>query len=156
MQKFKLYEATYRDTISGKTVRTKVFSASFQEAEKEAKRLIRSFALKSNDSEQQPFELVSISEFSDRSDEKPMGIVRTMDDLGRIVIPKEVRHSVGVKEGDALDITFSGRTIMLNPVCDDPLDQVEVAISKLAGCSILKQDLQKRIAEYKRNGREEK
>lgn len=156
MSNFKLYEATYRDTMSGKTVRTKVFSASFQEAEKEAKRLIQSFALGSNNSEQQPFELVSISEFPEQSDERPMGIVRTMDDLGRIVIPKEVRHSVGVKEGDAIDITFSGRTIMLNPVCNDPLNQVEVAISKLTGCSILKQDLQKRIAEYKRNGREEK
>jgi hypothetical protein len=45
---------------------------------------------------------------------------------------------------------------MLNPVCDDPLDRVEVAISKLTGCSILKQDLQKRIAEYKRKERTEK
>ena len=155
MSNFKLYEATYRNTISDKTVRTKVFSASFQEAEKEAKRLIQSFALGSNNAEQ-PFELVSISEVPERSDERPMGIVRTMDDLGRIVIPKEVRHSVGVKEGDAINITFSGRTIMINPVCNDPLDQVEVAISKLTGCSTLKQDLQKRIAEYKRNGREEK
>lgn len=152
MQHLKLYEATYRGKMSGESVKTKVLAASIQDAEKEAQNLIQSFG----NEEQQLFKLVAISEFSKNSDIKPMGIVRTMDDLGRIVIPKEVRHSVGIKEGDAIDITFNGRTIMLNPVCDDPLDRVEVAISKLTGCSILKQDLQKRIAEYKRKERTEK
>lgn len=152
MQHLKLYEATYRGKMSGESVKTKVLAASIQDAEKEAQNLIKSFG----NEEQQLFDLVAISEFSKNSDIRPMGIVRTMDDLGRIVIPKEVRHSVGIKEGDAIDITFNGRTIMLNPVCDDPLDQVEVAISKLTGCSILKQDLQKRIAEYKRKERTEK
>ena len=32
------------------------------------------------------------------------GIVRRVDDLGRIVIPKEVRRSLGIKEGDPLEL----------------------------------------------------
>lgn len=32
------------------------------------------------------------------------GIVRRMDDLGRIVIPKEIRRSMGVREGDPLEM----------------------------------------------------
>ena len=32
------------------------------------------------------------------------GIVRRIDDLGRVVIPKEIRRSMGVKEGDPLEI----------------------------------------------------
>lgn len=32
------------------------------------------------------------------------GIVRRMDDLGRVVIPKEVRRTLGIKEGEAMEI----------------------------------------------------
>ena len=32
------------------------------------------------------------------------GIVRRIDDLGRVVIPKEIRRSMGVREGDPLEI----------------------------------------------------
>lgn len=32
------------------------------------------------------------------------GIVRRVDDLGRVVIPKEIRKSLGIREGDALEI----------------------------------------------------
>lgn len=35
---------------------------------------------------------------------KATGIVRRMDDLGRVVIPKEVRRAVNIKEGDPLEI----------------------------------------------------
>ena len=33
------------------------------------------------------------------------GIVRRIDDLGRIVIPKELRRALKIKEGEALEIT---------------------------------------------------
>lgn len=33
------------------------------------------------------------------------GIIRRMDDLGRIVIPRELRHQLGIKEGDIFGIS---------------------------------------------------
>ena len=35
---------------------------------------------------------------------KATGIVRRIDDLGRIVIPKDIRRSLGIREGDPLEI----------------------------------------------------
>ena len=44
------------------------------------------------------------------------GIVRRVDDLGRIVIPKEVRRSLGIKEGDPLEIFISNEgELVLKP-----------------------------------------
>ena len=39
---------------------------------------------------------------------KATGIVRRIDDLGRIVIPKEIRRTMRMKEGDPLEIFTSG------------------------------------------------
>lgn len=33
---------------------------------------------------------------------KATGQVRRIDDLGRVVVPKEVRRNLGIREGDAL------------------------------------------------------
>ena len=35
---------------------------------------------------------------------KATGIVRRIDDLGRVVIPKEIRRTLNIREGDALEI----------------------------------------------------
>lgn len=35
---------------------------------------------------------------------RPTGIVRRIDDLGRVVIPREIRRELGIQEGDALEI----------------------------------------------------
>lgn len=35
---------------------------------------------------------------------KATGIIRRVDDLGRVVIPKEIRRTLGVTEGTALEI----------------------------------------------------
>ena len=43
------------------------------------------------------------------------GIVRRIDDLGRIVIPAEMRHVLGVKEGDQLEISLEGDHIAIRP-----------------------------------------
>ena len=39
------------------------------------------------------------------------GIVRRVDELGRIVIPKEIRHKMNITEGDPLEISFEGNKI---------------------------------------------
>ena len=35
---------------------------------------------------------------------KATGIVRRIDDLGRVVVPKEIRRVLRIREGDPLDI----------------------------------------------------
>ena len=37
---------------------------------------------------------------------KATGVVRRIDDLGRIVIPKEIRRTLRIKEGDPLETTL--------------------------------------------------
>ena len=39
---------------------------------------------------------------------KAIGVVRRIDDLGRIVIPKELRKTMRIKEGDSLEIFIDG------------------------------------------------
>ena len=34
---------------------------------------------------------------------KATGVVRRIDDLGRVVIPKEIRRTMRIREGDPLD-----------------------------------------------------
>ena len=35
---------------------------------------------------------------------KPTGVIRRIDELGRVVIPKAVRQSAHIEEGDPLEI----------------------------------------------------
>ena len=44
---------------------------------------------------------------------KATGIVRRLDDLGRIVIPKEIRRSMRIREGDAMEIFLEDNRICL-------------------------------------------
>lgn len=43
-----------------------------------------------------------------------MAIIRKIDDLGRIVIPKQIRNELKLKAGDALELTLrkSGEIVM--------------------------------------------
>lgn len=41
------------------------------------------------------------------------GITRPVDDLGRIVLPKELRTSMGIREGDRMEIMVTGEHIVL-------------------------------------------
>ncbi len=43
------------------------------------------------------------------------GIVRKIDDLGRVVIPAEMRRTLGVSEGDELEILLEGDHIAIRP-----------------------------------------
>ena len=51
---------------------------------------------------------------------KVTGIVRRVDDLGRIVIPKEIRRTLRIREGDPLHTTLT------------PIDRFCTAIHSLA------------------------
>ena len=55
-----------------------------------------------------------------------MGIVRTMDDLGRVVIPKEIRRAMNIAEGDSIDIlsTSSGSIILRKVVDNTPIGEI--------------------------------
>jgi len=51
---------------------------------------------------------------------KSTGIVRKLDDLGRVVIPMELRKTMGLGEKDPLEIFTDGERIVLqkyNPGC---------------------------------------
>ena len=49
---------------------------------------------------------------------KATGIVRRIDDLGRIVIPKEIRRSFRIKEGDPLEI-YTDAEVGLGDDCEE-------------------------------------
>ena len=64
------------------------------------------------------------------------GIVRRVDDLGRIVIPKEIRRSMGISEGEPLEIFIDGRDTVcfrnyeanLNGEIDHLVDTIETCV----------------------------
>ena len=41
---------------------------------------------------------------------KAIGIIRRTDDLGRVVIPKEIRRTMGIREGDPLELFVDTET----------------------------------------------
>lgn len=44
---------------------------------------------------------------------KATGIIRRIDDLGRIVIPKEIRRNMGLREGDAMEMFLEDNCLCL-------------------------------------------
>jgi AbrB family looped-hinge helix DNA binding protein len=46
---------------------------------------------------------------------KATGIVRRIDDLGRVIIPKEIRRTLGIRVGDPLEISLDkeGEVILI-------------------------------------------
>lgn len=61
---------------------------------------------------------------------KSTGIVRRVDELGRIVLPIELRRTLDITERDSLEIYVDGSSIILKKYqpacifCDDPKDVV--------------------------------
>lgn len=61
---------------------------------------------------------------------KSTGIVRRIDDLGRVVIPKEVRRTIGIREGDPLEIYVdaTSRAISFVKYQDDRINSIAKGI----------------------------
>ena len=47
---------------------------------------------------------------------KKTGIVRKVDELGRVVLPVELRRTLQIEERDSLEISLNGETIVLQKV----------------------------------------
>lgn len=74
---------------------------------------------------------------------KATGIVRRIDDLGRIVIPKEIRRTMRIREGDPLEIYTSndGEVIFkkysaISEISENAAQVAEI-MNKLAGCPVV-------------------
>ncbi len=90
---------------------------------------------------------------------KATGVVRRIDDLGRIVIPKEIRRNFKINEGDSLEIFVDSNGIILKKysLLDD---MVEIAnhlvdsVLKVYGKNIIITDKEKVIAVSKELNKE--
>lgn len=71
---------------------------------------------------------------------KATGIVRRIDDLGRVVIPKEIRRTMRIREGDPLEIYTSGDGEVIfkkySPIGEitEAATQYAEVLSKIGGC----------------------
>ena len=70
-------------------------------------------------------------------------IIRTIDDLGRVVIPKEIRRTLRIREGDPLEIWIDGKdTVCFRKYTIDLRDEVECLKSQIETCSNLSYETQ--------------
>lgn len=61
-----------------------------------------------------------------------IGIVRRIDNLGRIVIPKEIRDTLRIKNGDSLEINIEGEIVTLKKYSElNNLIEIENIIANL-------------------------
>ena len=74
------------------------------------------------------------------------GIVRRVDDLGRIVIPREIRRVCGIKADDPLEICYDEKTqtVMLKRYETDA-DRREKWVNKWHGKFLLRSIASKRV-----------
>lgn len=60
--------------------------------------------------------IINVSKEREVKPMKATGIVRRIDDLGRIVVPREIRRQLKIKEGDPLEIFLTtDNEIVLKP-----------------------------------------
>ncbi len=76
---------------------------------------------------------------------KATGIVRKIDDLGRIVIPRELRRTLGMEIGDSLEIYVDADRVILKkyePACVfcGSMDNIEHFKGKIV-CGSCREDL---------------
>ena len=66
---------------------------------------------------------------------KGTGIVRTVDELGRVVIPKELRRNLNIKEGTPLEMSIEDDKLCMTKYTHGPaldaVDDLRVAMYNL-------------------------
>ena len=62
------------------------------------------------------------------------GIVRRVDDLGRVVIPKEIRRSMGIREGEPLEIYLENDAVIFRRYSYNLVKEVE-RVAELIECN---------------------
>ena len=62
------------------------------------------------------------------------GIVRRVDDLGRVVIPREIRRSMGIKEGEPLEIYLENDAVIFRRYSYNLVDEVK-RVAELIECN---------------------
>ena len=83
---------------------------------------------------------------------KATGIVRRIDDLGRVVVPKEIRRVLRIREGDPLEIYTSGSGEVIlkkySPINElsQFADEYAQTASKVLGATIIVSDTDQVIA----------
>ena len=68
---------------------------------------------------------------------KSTGIVRKVDELGRIVLPIELRRTLSIAEKDSMEIFVEGNSIMLKKYEPEPVKTGERHI-----CEICKREME--------------
>lgn len=60
------------------------------------------------------------------------GIVRCIDDLGRVVIPKEIRRTCNIREGDCLEIFLQDGAVVFKKYNPDYRDDLMATLQDAA------------------------
>lgn len=77
---------------------------------------------------------------------KATGIVRRIDDLGRVVIPKEIRRTLGIREGEPLEIFLDGKdTICFRKYEANLRSEIDRLKDQIEACCDLSYETQARI-----------
>ena len=63
---------------------------------------------------------------------KTTGIIRRVDDLGRVAIPKDIRHTLSIYEGDPLEIFLHEDCVCFKKYSANKLEKVFDAFRELA------------------------
>ena len=67
---------------------------------------------------------------------KATGIVRRIDDLGRVVIPRDIRHTLHIREGDPLELFIVDNGVCFYPYgksLTQKLKDIEKEFDEVAG-----------------------
>ena len=71
---------------------------------------------------------------------KGTGIIRRVDDLGRIVIPRELRIKFGINVGTPMEFSTNGEYLCLSRYCPEDISQESQFAKKLYECCKLLYD----------------